>query len=177
MDIKSLLQNMANENGELNINEIDYTSIENEFNNEIGKVAKNVRDKERAKVEERANEISQVKVEELTQANNEASDAIINELTQRINNLENLNAENKKNSEIESFKARAKELNIDPVIIDTLINSNADVTMFNDETLKTFKKTDIVVEAKDETQNDTLDTANEAQLKSEAQRILNKFRK
>lgn len=177
MDIKTLLQNMANENGELNINEIDYTSIENEFNNEIGKVAKNVRDKERAKVEERANEISQVKVEELTQANNEASDAIINELTQRINNLENLNAENKRNSEIESFKARAKALNVDPQIVDTLINSNADVTMFNDETLKTFKKTDIVVEPKDETQNDTLDTANEAQLKSEAQRILNKFRK
>nr|DAG60410.1 MAG TPA: hypothetical protein [Caudoviricetes sp.] len=177
MDIKSLLQNMANENGELNINEIDYTSIENEFNNEIGKVAKNVRDKERAKVEERANEISQVKVDELTQANNEASDAIINELTQRINNLENLNAENKRMSEIESFKARAKALNVDPVIVDTLINSNADVTMFNDETLKTFKKTDIIVEPKDETTNDTLDTANEAQLKSEAQRILNKFRK
>lgn len=177
MDIKTLLQNMANENGELNINEIDYASIENEFNNEIGKVAKNVRDKERAKIEERANEISQVKVEELTQANNEASDAIINELTQRINNLENLNAENKRNSEIESFKARAKALNVDPQIVDTLINSNADVSMFNDETLKTFKKTDIVVEPKVETQNDTLDTANEAQLKSEAQRILNKFRK
>ena len=50
MDIKSLLENMANENGTLNVNEIDYTSIENEVNNEIGKVAKNVRDKERAKV-------------------------------------------------------------------------------------------------------------------------------
>lgn len=177
MDIKSLLENMANENGELNVNEIDYTSIENEFNNEIGKVAKNVRDKERAKVEERANEISQVKVDEITQTKNEESNAIINELTQRINNLENLNAENKRISEIESFKARAKALNVDPIIVDTLINSNADVKVFDDETLKNFKKTDIVVEPKDETQNDTLDTANEAQLKSEAQRILDKFRK
>lgn len=177
MDIKSLLENMANENGELNVNEIDYTSIENEFNNEIGKVAKNVRDKERAKVEERANEISQVKVDEITQTKNEESNAIINELTQRIHNLENLNAENKRISEIESFKARAKALNVDPIIVDTLINSNADVKVFDDETLKNFKKTDIVVEPKDETQNDTLDTANEAQLKSEAQRILDKFRK
>lgn len=177
MDIKTLLENMANENGELNINEIDYNEIENEFNNEVGKVAKTVRDKERAKVAEQANEIAQVKVDELTQANNEASDAIINELTQRINNLENLNAENKRNSEIESFKNRAKTLNVDPVIVDTLINSNADVSMFNEEILKNFKKTDIVVEQKEDVQNDTLDTANEAQLKSEAQRILDKFRK
>lgn len=177
MDIKTLLKQQANENGELNINEIDYSTIENEFNNEIGKVAKTVRDKERAKVEERANEITQVKVDELKQANNEASETIIKELTERINNLENLNAENKRQSEIESFKNRAKAFNVDPVIIDTLIKSNADVNAFDDETLKSFKKTDIVVEQKDEKQNDNLDVANEAQIKSEAQRILNKFRK
>ena len=177
MDIKTLLEQQANENGELNINDIDYSTIENEFNNEVGKVAKTVRDKERAKVEERANEISQVKVDELKQANNEASDAIIKELTERINNLEQTNAENKRISEIESFKSRAKALNVDPIIVDTLINSNADVNTFDDETLKNFKKTDIVVEPKDETQNDALDTANEAQLESEAQRILNKFRR
>lgn len=177
MDIKTLLNNMANEDGTLNVNEIDYTSIENEFNNEVGKVAKSVRDKERAKIAEQANEIAQVKVDELTQANNEASNAIINELTERINNLENLNAENTRNSEIESFKNRANALNVDPVIVNALINSNADVKAFDDETLKAFKKTDIVVEPKDENNDDELNKANEAQLKNEAQRILNKFRK
>ena len=96
---------------------------------------------------------------------------------ERINNLESLNAQNTRNSEIESFKNRAKALNVDQTIINALIVSNADVKAFDDETLKAFKKTDIVVEPKDENNDDELNKANEAQLKNEAQRILNKFRK
>lgn len=160
MDFKTILEKYQNEDGMINLNDIDFGDIDNSFNQEVGKLLKQQREKERSKLDKKVEEeVKQVK-KEAEQSNNE----VINELLEKVNAMETTMKMEKQEKENIAFKNRASKLNIDNEIVDLLISSGADVSNITDDQLKTFNRVDIVVDNND---NENDNKENEEVVKAE----------
>lgn len=176
MDFKTILEKYQNDEGMININDVDFNDIDNSFNQEVGKLLKQQRDKERSKLDKKVEqEVQQVKQQEAEQTNN-----VINELLEKVNAMETTMKLEKQEKENIAFKNRASKLNIDNDIVDLLISSGADVTNITDEQLKTFNRVDVKVESteteQDKNDNQQADAEREAHIKAEAQKIIDKIK-
>lgn len=176
MDFKTILEKYQNEDGMININDIDFNDIDNSFNQEVGKLLKQQRDKERSKLDKKVEaEVQQVKQQEAEQANN-----VINELLEKVNAMETTMKLEKQEKENIAFKNRASKLNIDNDIVDLLISSGANVSDITDDQLKTFNRVDVKVEStgteQDKNDNQQADAEREAHIKAEAQKIVDKIK-
>ena len=171
MDFKTILEKYKNEDGMININDVDFTDIDNSFNQEVGKLLKQQRDKERSKLDKKVEqEVQQVK-QQAEQSNNE----IITELLEKVNAMETTMKLEKQEKENIAFKNRASKLNIDNDIVDLLINSGANVSDITDEQLKAFNRVDVVVENND---NENDNKENEEAVKAEVgKNILEQIKK
>lgn len=160
MDFKTILEKYQNEDGMINLNDIDFGDIDNSFNQEVGRLLKQQREKERSKLDKKVEEeVKQVK-KEAEQSNNE----VINELLEKVNAMETTMKMEKQEKENIAFKNRASKLNIDNEIVDLLISSGADVSNITDDQLKTFNRVDIVVDNND---NENDNKENEEVVKAE----------
>lgn len=176
MDFKTILEKYQNDEGMININDVDFRDIDNSYNQEVGKLLKQQRDKERSKLDKKVEqEVQQVK-QQAEQTNNE----VINELLEKVNAMETTMKLEKKEKENIAFKNRASKLNIDNDIVDLLISSGANVSDITDDQLKTFNRVDVKVESteteQDKNDNQQADAGREAHIKAEAQKIIDKIK-
>lgn len=148
LNIENLLKELANENGEVNINNINFEDLNKKIvdTNEAavdelaqvkaGKIISAERQKMKKNTEEKINELNNIK-------NN--NDELLNQFLEKLSNVENELASVKKNEKLNNFKRKLKDNNISNDVIDMLVSSGADVDAIDIDVLKGFKNADINV--------------------------------
>lgn len=171
MDIKQLMEKHTNDEGAVDydamnrdIEQTNQEAIKNEVTTQVGAIKSKAKKKQ-----------AQPQAQETTEQSNESADnnalmKQIQEMQQELQNLKNDSTTQKQSS----FLKKGKDLGVDEAVLNTFVNSGADLNQIDLDALAPKTKAKAPQTEQTE-QNDTKEVSDEAKRSDLAQQILKKM--